>query len=95
MNLFHGSHCLNLTESVSFLVSVISGLLITILIISEFSYYRNVEVTPQLVVDTSRAEDQKLRINFDVVVKKIPCECKGGLPPTFLFGSAWWLMVLV
>ncbi len=57
-----------------FLVSIISGLIILLLFLSELSFYLKTEVQPQLYVDTSRGE--KLRINFDVVFPALPCACK-------------------
>jgi len=38
------------------------------------------EVVPELIVDTGRG--QKMRINFDIVVHKIGCECKCHSPTT-------------
>lgn len=52
-------------------VSIVSGLFIFWLFVSEFSYYLSTEVTPQLFVDTTRGE--KLRINMDVIFPKLPC----------------------
>jgi len=52
-------------------VSVVSGLFILWLFVSEFIYYLSVEVKPELFVDTSRGE--KLRINMDVVFHNLPC----------------------
>jgi hypothetical protein len=52
-------------------VSIISGLFIAWLFISEFIYYLSVEVQPELFVDTSRGE--KLRINMDVIFHNLPC----------------------
>jgi len=52
-------------------VSIISGIFILWLFISEFTYYLSVEVKPELYVDTSRGE--KLRINMDVVFHNLPC----------------------
>jgi hypothetical protein len=58
----------------SFPVSIISGLFIAWLFISEFIYYLSVDVQPELFVDTSRGE--KLRINMDVIFHNLPCSCK-------------------
>lgn len=52
-------------------VSIISGIFILWLFISEFMYYLSVEVKPELFVDTSRGE--KLRINMDVIFHNLPC----------------------
>lgn len=34
----------------------------------------NLQVTPELYVDTARGE--KLRINVDIIFSKLPCVCK-------------------
>jgi len=52
-------------------VSIISGIIITWLFISEVFYYLQIEVRPELFVDTSRGE--KLRINMDIVFYNLPC----------------------
>merc|ERR1711916_168413 len=52
-------------------VSIISGIFILFLFISEISYYLQVEVHPELFVDTSRGE--KLRINMDITFPSLPC----------------------
>jgi len=52
-------------------VSIISGIFIAWLFISEFIYYLSVDVQPELFVDTSRGE--KLRINMDVIFHNLPC----------------------
>jgi len=52
-------------------VSIISGIIILLLFLSELSYYMRTEVHPQLFVDTSRGE--KLRINFDIIFPRLPC----------------------
>eukprot|EP01118_Nematostelium_gracile_P008980 TRINITY_DN3001_c0_g1_i2.p1 TRINITY_DN3001_c0_g1~~TRINITY_DN3001_c0_g1_i2.p1 ORF type:complete len:222 (+),score=48.14 TRINITY_DN3001_c0_g1_i2:78-743(+) len=52
-------------------VSIVSGIFISWLFISEFIYYLSAEVQPQLLVDTTRGE--KLRINMDVTFHNLPC----------------------
>ena len=52
-------------------VTVISGILMFILFISELNYYMTVEIQPELFVDTSRG--QKLRINVDTTLPRLPC----------------------
>jgi len=52
-------------------VSIVSGVFIFWLFVSEFMYYLSTEVQPQLFVDTTRGE--KLRINVDVVFHNLPC----------------------
>jgi len=52
-------------------VSIVSGLFILWLFISEFTYYLSTEVQPELLVDTTRGE--KLRINMDIVFHNLPC----------------------
>ena len=55
-------------------VTLISGILMFVLFISELNYYLTLEVHPELFVDTSRG--QKLRINIDIVFPKMACGCK-------------------
>jgi len=52
-------------------VSILSGIFILWLFISEFTYYLSTEVQPELLVDTTRGE--KLRINMDIVFHNLPC----------------------
>lgn len=52
-------------------VTLVSGLLMFLLFVSELSFYLTTEVTPELYVDTARGE--KLRINVDIIFSKLPC----------------------
>eukprot|EP01119_Soliformovum_irregulare_P003075 TRINITY_DN13373_c0_g1_i1.p1 TRINITY_DN13373_c0_g1~~TRINITY_DN13373_c0_g1_i1.p1 ORF type:complete len:387 (-),score=108.40 TRINITY_DN13373_c0_g1_i1:25-1185(-) len=52
-------------------VSIIAGLFIVWLFISELSAYLTLDVRPELFVDTTRGE--KLRINVDMVFHNLPC----------------------
>jgi len=52
-------------------VTIISGLIMFTLFVSELNYYLTTEVSPELFVDTTR--HQKLRINIDIVLPKLPC----------------------
>ncbi|XP_014679210.1 PREDICTED: endoplasmic reticulum-Golgi intermediate compartment protein 3-like [Priapulus caudatus] len=52
-------------------VTVISGILMVILFVSELNYYLTTEVHADLFVDTSRG--QKLRINMDVTFPRVSC----------------------
>lgn len=52
-------------------VTLVSGLLMFLLFVSELSFYLSTEVTPELYVDTARGE--KLRINVDIIFSKLPC----------------------
>src|SRR5690242_19059102 len=69
----HGSRWLQNKAFTTYLVSIVSGLIIMWLFISEFMYFLSVEVRPQLSVDTSRGE--KLRINMDITFHNLPCAC--------------------
>lgn len=62
-----------ITDGSLILVSIISGLFIFWLFVSEFMYYLSVEVKPELSVDISRGE--KLRINMDITFHNLPCGC--------------------
>jgi hypothetical protein len=55
-------------------VTIISGLLIAILVLSELSAYRTSVMKPELVIDKGRKD--KLPITFNVTFPKIPCYCK-------------------
>lgn len=53
-------------------VSIISGLFIFWLFISEFLLYLQNEINTELFVDTTRGE--KLRINMDLIFHNLPCD---------------------
>jgi hypothetical protein len=57
------------------IVTIISTLLILWLVFSEFSYYLEPDVRPELKVDTTRG--QKMRISFDVTFPHVPCAYMG------------------
>jgi len=58
----------------SLLVSIFSGIIIVLLVISEISYFMTTDVHSQLLVDTTR--DQSLTINVDVIFPNVPCACR-------------------
>jgi hypothetical protein len=53
------------------IVSIISGVIMLWLFLSEFSLYLSKDIKPELVVDSTR--DEKLRINFDILFHKMAC----------------------
>jgi hypothetical protein len=55
------------------LVTIISGLLMTVLFLSELNYYLTPELREELLVDVSRGD--KLRINVDILFPHISCPC--------------------
>ncbi|XP_041360942.1 endoplasmic reticulum-Golgi intermediate compartment protein 3-like [Gigantopelta aegis] len=52
-------------------VTVVSGVLMLVLFVSELNYYLTKEVHSELFVDVSRG--QKLKININVIFHKLPC----------------------
>eukprot|EP01129_Flabellula_baltica_P015855 TRINITY_DN8219_c0_g1_i1.p1 TRINITY_DN8219_c0_g1~~TRINITY_DN8219_c0_g1_i1.p1 ORF type:complete len:374 (+),score=72.53 TRINITY_DN8219_c0_g1_i1:30-1151(+) len=54
------------------IVSIICGVILFWLFVSEFYLYLSSDVTPVLVVDSERNE--KIRINFDITFPKMPCD---------------------
>lgn len=62
------------TKHQFFTVTVISTIIMVLLFISEVSDYLTPNIREELFVDTSRGS--KLRINLDIVLPIISCDCK-------------------
>jgi hypothetical protein len=67
------------------LVTIISGLLMTVLFLSELNYYLTPELREELLVDVSRGD--KLRINVDILFPHISCPC---IPLSHFFISRFY-----
>ena len=57
-----------------FSVTIVSGVIMFVLFVSELNYYLTKDIHQELFVDTSRG--QKLKINIDVILMKVGCMCK-------------------
>jgi hypothetical protein len=55
-------------------VSIVSAIFMFFLFVSEFRYFLQTEIHPELSVDTTRGE--MLQINVDIVFPRMPCVCK-------------------
>lgn len=66
-------------NSLVFLVTVISALIIFYLVLSELIAYQTSTWQPELVVDKSRKD--KMTIQFNVTFPKMPCHSKYFSPP--------------
>ena len=53
------------------IVTIVSFVVIVVLLVSEWSAYRRITTSPQLVVDTARGE--RMNINIDVSFPQVPC----------------------
>lgn len=60
-----------------FTVTIISTIIIISLFMSELRDFISPNVVEELFVDTSR--DSKLKINLDIVIPTISCDCKYSL----------------
>lgn len=58
----------------SFIVTIISYTIITLLFISELNTYLTPDIIEELFVDTTR--EPKLQINLNITVPAISCKCK-------------------
>ena len=65
-----------------FAVTIVSAVLITVLLVSEFNYYLTVDTQTSLFVDVTREE--RMRINFNITFPRLPCMggCTGSDPVT-------------
>lgn len=57
--------------SINVSVTIISSIIMVMLLISEFKDYMKVSIQPQLIVD--RARKERLNIELNITLPKIPC----------------------
>ena len=57
-----------------FAVTIVSSIIMFLLILSEFNSYLSQNISEELFVDTTRSH--KLKINLDIQVPMISCNCK-------------------
>lgn len=55
-------------------VTILGAVVMVLLFLSEFHTYLSPNISEELFVDTSRGH--KLRINLDIIVPSISCNCK-------------------
>ncbi|XP_004364824.1 Ergic3 protein [Capsaspora owczarzaki ATCC 30864] len=55
------------------IVSIVCALIMAALFVSELNYFLTTETHHELLVDTTRAGEQKLRININVTFPRLPC----------------------
>ena len=56
------------------LVTVVSGIIMAVLFMSELNYYLTTDVQQELIVDTTRGH--KMKIFVDITFPRIGCPCE-------------------